>query len=295
MPIDYPDAVCVAIERAPPVAMPSYPIEKAEFMRALRLPGNLVRSMFKRREGAVPSGRRETDPRHTDVPTLRGAEVAAVYYNLRVAGDFYEFLRVGPTRVLFGLLDLAGRRGDTRETLIATQNTFRTRAPQLFGGTDLNEAEAMIELCHQLNRTILQFAGGVRSCPAFMGCYNEDLGTVCYTNAGHTPGLLRDRSGVTALAATGLPLGLFSHATQSASTCALMPGAALLVISRGIVEAEFRGKEFGLDGVRESLQRDPVKSAQDLCLTVLDTAQKFMRVPPTHNDVTTLALLRNQA
>jgi len=98
---------------------------------------------------------------------------------------------------------------------------------------------------------------------------------------------------VTALDATGLPLGLFSHATQSASTCALMPGAALLVVSRGIVEAEFRGKEFGLEWVQETLQRGPVTSAQDLCLAVLETAQKFMRVPPTHNDVTTLALLRN--
>ena len=66
------------------------------------------------------------EPRHSDVPLLRGAEFAAVYYNLRVAGDFYEFLRVGPSRVLFALLDLAGRRGDTREILVATQSTFRT-------------------------------------------------------------------------------------------------------------------------------------------------------------------------
>ena len=34
-------------------------------------------------------------------------------------------------------------------------------------------------------------------------------------------------------------------------------------------------------------------SAQNLCLTILKTAQQFMQVPPTHNDVTTLALLRN--
>jgi len=93
---------------------------------------------------------------------------------VRVAGDFYEFLRVGPSRVLFGLLDLAGRREDTREILIATQNTFRIRAPKLFAGRDFNEAEAMIELCYEINRTILQFAEGIRSCPAFIGCYNED-------------------------------------------------------------------------------------------------------------------------
>ena len=43
-----------------------------------------------------------SDPKRSEIPILRGAEVAAVYHNLRVAGDFYEFLRVGPTRVLFG-------------------------------------------------------------------------------------------------------------------------------------------------------------------------------------------------
>jgi serine phosphatase RsbU (regulator of sigma subunit) len=212
--------------------------QQTEIMRVLRSsPGDLMRSIFKQGEEVVP----RVDPRHSDVPALRGAEFAAVYYNLRVAGDFYEFLRVGPSRVLFVLLDLAGRRGDTREILVATQNTFRTQAPKLFAGEDFNEAEAMIELCHELNRTILQFAGGVRSCPAFIGCYNEDLGTTCYANAGHTPGLLRDGAGIIMLEATGLPLGLFSHATHSASTCALVPGAVLLIISRGIVEAEFGG------------------------------------------------------
>lgn len=264
--------------------------EQTQIMRVLNSsPVELVRSIFKQDEDAVAP----VEPRHSDVPSLRGAEFAAVYYNLRVAGDFYEFLRVGPSRVLFAMLDLAGRRGNTREILVATQSIFRTTAPQLFSGDDFNEAEAIIELTHEVNRTILQFAGGVRSCPAFIGCYNEDLGTVCYTNAGHTPGLLRDQSGITLLEATGLPLGLFSHATHSASTCALVPGAVLLIVSRGIVEAEFGGEEFGLEGVEKTFKSVALGNAQNLCVTVLKTAQQFMRVPPTHNDVTTLALLRN--
>ena len=264
--------------------------EQTEIMRVLTSsPADLVRSLFKQDKEKTPP----IDPRHSDVPALRGAEVAAVYYNLRVAGDFYEFLRVGPSRVLFALLDLAGRRGDTREILIATQNAFRTSALQLFAEEDLNEAEAIIELSHEINRTILQSASGVRSCPAFIGCYNEDLGTVCYANAGHTPGLLRDHTGIMPLEATGLPLGLFSHATHSASTCAMVPGAVLLIVSRGIVEAEFGGEEFGLEGVRETLHQATVGNAHDLCLNILQTAQQFMKVPPTHNDVTTLALLRN--
>ncbi len=141
-----------------------------------------------------------------------------MYHNQRVAGDFYEFLRVGPSRVLFGRFDLTGRRGDTREILIAAQNTFRMLAPKPFAGKDFNEAEAMVALGHEVNRTILQVAGGIRRCPAFIGCYNEDLGTVCYTNAGHTPALLRDDCGITQLEASGAAARHLSHATHSAST-----------------------------------------------------------------------------
>jgi len=213
-----------------------------------------------------------------------------VYYDHRMAGDFYEFLRVGQSRLLFALLDMAGRRADTRETLIAAQTTFRTLAPKLFAAEDFNEATAMMKLCYQINLTILR--SGVRSCPAFIGCYNEDLGTVCYANAGHTPGLLRDGAGITLLEATGLPLGLFSHTTQSAATCALVPGAALVAVSRGIVEAECAGEEFGLEGMKQGLQHATARSAHGLCLDLLQAVQAFAQ-SLTHNDVTALALVRN--
>jgi sigma-B regulation protein RsbU (phosphoserine phosphatase) len=250
------------------------------------------RSLFRPREVAPPPA----DPLHCDTPALRQAEIAAIYSGQRVAGDFYEFLRVGPSRMLFVLLDIAGLRADTREILIAVQNAFRTLAPKLFAGEDFNETTAMIELCQAMNLTILR--GGLRSCPAFLGCYNEDLGTVCYANAGHTPGLLRDGTGITLLEATGLPLGLFSHTMQSAAACHLVPGSALLVVSRGIVEADgdqtdHLEAEFGLDGVKETFQHATASNARDLCLTILQAARKFTRMTPTENDLTTLALLRN--
>lgn len=227
---------------------------------------------------------------------LRHAEIAAVYTGQRVAGDFYEFLRVGPSRMLFVLLDVAGLRAETRDILIDVQKTFRALAPLLFAGEDFNETDAMVGLSNEMNLTILR--GGPRSCPAFIGCYNEDLGTVCYANAGHTPALLRDHAGIASLKATGLPLGLFSHTTQSAGTCHLMPGSALLVISRGIVEADYfdgegQRSEFGLDGAKAGFQHADALSARDLCLAILQAARKFAPMTPTHNDLTTLALLRN--
>ncbi len=259
-----------------------------KLMRALTSPSRSFARFLRRPAPASTL----TDPLHSNAPPLRQAEIAAIYHGLRVAGDFYEFLRASESRVLFGLFDIAGRREDTREILIATQRTFRTLAPELFPAEDINEPVAMIELSQQLNRTILRSAG-VRSCPAFIGCYNEELGTVCYANAGHTPALLRDQTGITALDATGLPLGLFSHTTRSASTCALMPGAVLLVVSRGIVEAECEGVAFGLEGTRSSLQEASATSAAEMCMAILRGAQRFMRRSPVQNDGTALALVRS--
>jgi phosphoserine phosphatase RsbU/P len=157
---------------------------------------------------------------------------------------------------------------------------------------NVNEPDAMIELSQQINRTILQFEGGVRSCPAFLGCFNEDKGTVCYASAGHTPALLRDATIISRLEATGLPLGLFSHTTRNAYTFSLSPGAILLVVSLGIVEAQHDGEEFGLEGVSITLQHAPAVRARDLCLTVLHATRRFMGTTPIHNDVTALALVR---
>jgi serine phosphatase RsbU (regulator of sigma subunit) len=251
-------------------------------------------SLFKWSETKPPPA----DPLRCEAPLLRQAEIAAVYSGQRVAGDFYEFLRVGPSRMLFVLLDIAGLRADTREILSAVQRTFRTLAPKLFAGADFNETTAMIELCHEMNLTILH--SGLRSCPAFIGCYNEDAGTVCYANAGHTPGLLRDDTGITPLEATGMPLGLFSHTTQSAATCHLVPGSALLAVSLGIVEsdyfdAEHQRTEFGLDGVMQSFRQATALGARELCLNVLQAARMFTPVTPTANDLTALVLVRSSS
>ena len=233
------------------------------------------------------------DAVQAEVPELRGANLSAVYYGQRVGGDFYDFLRVSPKRVLFGLLDVAGGLEESRDIIPAAQRTFRTLGTELFAKEDINEAEAMIEVCLQLNRTILETAGGVHSCPAFAGCYDENLGTVCYFNAGHTPGLVRDATGVAELTATGLPLGLFSHSTCDASTVALEPGAVLMLVSRGIVEAKCDGEEWGLDSVKAGLQGSAAVGAKEFGLSVLDQLQQFMRAAPTHNDVTTLVLARD--
>jgi serine phosphatase RsbU (regulator of sigma subunit) len=228
---------------------------------------------------------------HGDTPTLQGADMAVAYFSSRAGGDFHDFLRVGPTRFLFGLLDVAGKRETSGPVLQAAQSCFRTAGEQIFAAEELNESEAMIELSRRLNLEIMRAAGGVRSCPAFAGCYNEELGTVCYVNAGHTPGLLRDDSSMVELPATGLPLGLFSLAPTDARIVGLGPKASLAVVSRGVVEAESKNAEFGLEGVKSVLQTGS-GNAKDLSQSILQRVQDFMLTAPKHNDVTALTLTR---
>lgn len=236
------------------------------------------------------------EPVPTIFPQIGGADIAAVFSAKRVAGDFYDSIRTSPERVLIGLLDVAGRREDNRHILTHAQEIFRTSGMELFSKPDINESDAMTDLCLRINRGLIDVCCGVHSCPAFIACYHEKFGTLCYTNAGHTPGLIRDRSGVSELPATGLPLGLFSHATCEAPTVALEKGAALLLVSLGLTECEGHSEgtrgTFGLDRVKQLFQANQSISARDLCTSLLDSASQFGSRVPACDDRTALALIR---
>jgi len=228
---------------------------------------------------------------HETGPDINGAQLAVAYFSGRAGGDFYEFVRVSPHRLLFGLLDLAGKRDDSRPILTAAQSCFRAAGAELFSDPELNEAEVMVELARRLNLEIMRAAGGVRSCPAFAGCHNEELGTGCYVNAGHTPGLLCDQSSIEELPATGLPLGLFSLSPTDARIVGVGPEGSIAVVSRGVVEAQCSDEEFGLAGVKHVMGTKP-PSATDLSRGILEQLQSFICSVPKHNDVTALTLVR---
>jgi serine phosphatase RsbU (regulator of sigma subunit) len=254
-------------------------------------------AVLSRFHSADPDAPFPIEPIPTIFPKITGVDLAAVFVGNRVAGDFYDSIRASPERILIGMLDVAGRREENRHILTAAQQIFRNVGAELFAPSDINESDAMTELCLRLNRALLEVCSGPRSCPAFIACYHERFGTLCYTNAGHTSGLLRHNTGISELPSTGLPLGLFSHATCEAPTVALETCASLLIVSRGVVEWEGHtndsSESFGLDRVKEVFQSAaPSTDAQGLCTTVLNSKAEFIGHAPVRDDRTALALLR---
>ena len=74
---------------------------------------------------------------------------------------------------------------------------------------------------------------------------------------------------------------------------ALNSGDALLLVSKGVVEAKYRGEEYGLQRVGEYLDRSRAESAHEICVGLLERVQRFIHTAPTHDDVTALALVRS--
>jgi serine phosphatase RsbU (regulator of sigma subunit) len=232
------------------------------------------------------------EPTVAELPALSGADIAGLVHGKRVGGDFYQFARANSERVVFGLLDVAGDSVENRGIVEAARETFRAKGPACFASEEMNEADAMMEFCQELNSSIRRAASGVRTCAAFIGCYNESLGTVCYVNAGHTPGLLRYDSDVSELPATGMPLGLFSASTYEAPTAAVPRGGALLLVSRGVVEASRKREEFGLPRVKQQFEQVPLTTAQGVASAALQWVREYTQADAVKNDLTTLALVR---
>jgi len=73
-----------------------------------------------------------------------------------------------------------------------------------------------------------------------------------------------------------------------------------VVVSRGLVEADCEDAdsedaEFGLERAKQNLQEATVLRAHDLCLSMLQATRQFTRTAPKHNDLTALALVRNES
>jgi serine phosphatase RsbU (regulator of sigma subunit) len=238
------------------------------------------------------------------LPTLEGLDFHARYYSSRTGGDFFDAVAAGP-HVVFFLTDIAGSRAKAHTIAAATQDTFRLRVPQLFSTEVVNMMDTLGILAHEINQTLYEAAGGSRLAPTFLGCFNLHLGLLAYINAGGQPAIFRDNDGTRVLGHVTMPLGLFTHLTFEPAIQAFEPGARLLLVTKGILEAQRGREQFGVERATAVLKNIPEGSAFDLCGVTLEDAHEF-RKPPWYSperlhftkpervdDLTAVALVRS--
>jgi len=242
-------------------------------------------------------------PLPTALPPLQGLDLHARYYSSRTGGDFFDAVAAGP-HVVFLLTDIAGSRADAHTIASAAQDVFRLRVPQLFTIEVINMMDTLGVLAHEINQAIYEAAGGSRLAPTFLGCYNVPLGVMAYINAGGPPAIFRDSDGTRVLGHVTMPLGLFTHLTFEPAIQAFEPNARMLLVTKGILEAQRGREQFGLERATAVLENIPDGSVSDLCNVTLEDANEF-RKPPWYSkerlpffksepaeDLTAVALVR---
>jgi serine phosphatase RsbU (regulator of sigma subunit) len=217
-------------------------------------------------------------PLPTALPPLNGLDLHARYFSSRTGGDFFDAVAAGP-HVVFFLTDIAGTRAEAHTIASAAQDTFRLRVPQLFTTEVINMMDTLGILAHEVNQTIYDAAGGSRLAPTFLGCYNLNLGLLAYINSGGQPAIFRDSDGTRVLGHVTMPLGLFTHLTFEPAIQAFEPGARLLLVTKGILEARRGRDQFGVERVTAVLENFPNGSAFDLCGVTLEDAHEFRKAP----------------
>ncbi len=255
-------------------------------------------------ESGAPMNAAVPTPRPVKLPQLEDLDIKARYYADRCGGDFFDAVATG-SRVIFLLTDIAGRQPEAHAIVAEVQDTFRTRTEELFGPPDANESEGIATLAHDVNRSLIEAAHGVRFAPAFLGCFNLTLGVLTYHNAGRLVAVFDDGQGVRVLESGGIPLGLFTHSTYEPAVLAFEPHAKLLLVTKGVTESRRGAATFGIERVTDLLQNSKTDSASKICEIVLQEAYGFRNHPwsrvydflhprkrSCNDDLTAVALVR---
>jgi sigma-B regulation protein RsbU (phosphoserine phosphatase) len=118
-------------------------------------------------------------------------------------------------------------------------------------------------------------------------------GEIEICNAGHPPPLVIGGGEVTPLAATALPIGMFSSEEFACETVRLAPGDTMLLYTDGVIEAQnSAGADYGLDRVRAFAHQplpDTPRAIVDACRADLG---RFLASQQPTDDVTIMAMRR---
>jgi serine phosphatase RsbU (regulator of sigma subunit) len=248
------------------------------------------------------SGLPGPSPHPVSLPQFESLDLKARYHSARSDGDFFDAVATD-SRVIFLLTDIAGRRPETHAIAVEIQNGFRTRAHDLFKHSDVNGSEGIALLARDINRSLIEAAGGVRFAPAFLGSYNLALNILTYHYAGHFLAIFHDGHETRVLEPGGIPMGLFTHSTYEPAVLAFAPHAKLLLVTEGVTGSRRRSTKIDDERIRLLLENSTTDSASEICEAVLRAADDSANHPESRaflrprkqkyrDDLTAVALVR---
>ena len=203
-----------------------------------------------------------------------------------VSGDYCDFISSesgdGSLYILLG--DVSGK-GIAASMLMAHLHA-------LFRGL-ISAGTTLENLAQRANRIFCESTISTHYATLVLARADED-GSVIICNSGHPAPLLIHASGLHALDATGLPIGMFCELEYATQKIHLQLGDALLLYTDGLTEArDSSGNEYGEDRLKQLASRVRNLPPQDLVTVCIEDLRSFRGSALVLDDLTVMGVRRS--
>jgi serine phosphatase RsbU (regulator of sigma subunit) len=198
------------------------------------------------------------------------------------SGDFYDFIQLGPNEWGIVVADVTGKSLAAALVMAMTRSTLRSESHRFV-------SPAM--LLRRANQVLFQDESVDQMITVLYGVLNTEAFTFHFANAGHVYPLIKQDQGVRYLELNGMPLKAAAHTQYHEKAVPLYPGAQLILLSDGIIEAMNANREmFGFERLIETINGDDCATPAQTLQHIWHTVEMF-RGSVEQQDDTTLVVI----
>jgi len=228
------------------------------------------------------------------LPEIQGVEIEAFCRPARVvSGDYYDFIRISPTRLAFALADISGKGISAALLMANVQAALRSDVLRYRNGLP-GAASAQIDtaqIISHLNRHLFRNTSSERYATCFFGVCDMEARRLYYTNAGHLPPVYICDGCAERLDTGGMVVGLFDDVPFKQGVVEIKPASLLVAYSDGLIETEnVYGEEFGAGRLADVAARNKDASPHAITEAVVHAAEEWSGSPEQADDMTVIAL-----
>ena len=228
------------------------------------------------------------------LPNIEGIEIEAICRPARVvSGDYYDFIRISPTRLAIALADISGKGISAALLMANVQAALRSDVLRYRNGQPGTHHEEIdtAEIISHLNLHLFRNTSNERYATCFFGVYDSETRQLHYTNAGHLPPIYVSGNKVRLLEAGGMVVGLFNDVPFQQGAVEIEHGGMLVAYSDGLIEPEnVYGEEFGTTRLIDVAQKNRDTSSHAIAEAMMQAAEEWSGSPEQADDMTVIVM-----
>ncbi len=221
----------------------------------------------------------------TEVPPMPQVQIASQSFPARhVSGDYYQYFALPDGRLGVAVGDVSGK-GIPAALLMAVITTALRE--------EVLRHPSAAPLLNQLNMNLLdRMQSNHMNSALLIAIFDPLTRHVELANAGMVQPYVRTASGWEFVPISGYPLGASARGDYTSKTLMLAPGAMLLLISDGVVEAQnSTGEFFGFERLEALLNGLPLSMTSNALVDkVLEAVREHLHGLEAQDDITVVAI-----